>query len=328
MKALPDRLCREPAVHHDALFGVMGVPLRFQTNSALLYSLAIDAFARFGPPTRQEPLLHMRLFLHHVNVSVPDAIWPVVTRAQGDYYFVNWGPASTVVSDMARGFSFGFLSPDAQQWPSLAREAFVQMPVYYTLTRHDYVPLRLGVLLWRRRYPLYLAAQPGTDVSLLMYACVRSGWCIVAEDTVRAVRTPRGWHFYGIPWWLHLSPEAAPLFPELERATAVPHVDGTWRLVLGTEEMWPGSTEPHAGPGPLVLVQGHPTARSDYDLMDAKELLASYAFFPSREEKGLLEQVREVAAYLAERGTYWFDLGRDVERAVTLLGELADRHYR
>lgn len=328
MKELPDLLCRGPQTYHDAIFGVMGIPLRFQTNSAYLYTRAIEAFARFGPPTRETPVLTMRLFAHDVHTPLPKQTWPVVTRAQGDYHYVTWGPCSTVMAHMTAGFLFGFLCPEAQGWPTLVREAFIQTPVYYTLTRHGYIPLNLAILLWRGRYPLYLAAAPGTGKSTLVYACVRAGWRLVAEDLVEAVRTPRGWHFLGVPWWVHLAPDAVSFFPELEGATAAPQVGGTWKLVLDVEDIWPGSTETHAGPGPLVLLQRHAAQHSDYDWVEPDELLRAHTFFPFQEEDWLLNDVREVATYLAERGSYMFDIGSDLDEAVSLLEELAHRHYR
>ncbi len=328
MSKVLDRYCRQPTVHHDAVFGVMGAPLRFQTNSALLFTLAVDAFARFGPPQRESPVITMRVFVHHVDMSLPHHVWPVIARAQGDYLYVSWGPGSTVTADMARGFIFGFLSPNAQAWPHLAREAFFHEPVYSTLTRHDYVPLHVSVVLWRGRFPLYLVAEPGVDLNLLLYMAVRSRWRLIAEHLAMAVRTPRGWHFWGVPWWLHLPTQAAFLFPELEEARAVPQGDGEWRIVIDVEDMWPGSTEPHAGPGPLILVRGNNNARADYDWMEPDELLERAELYPVREETWIQENVYDVASFLADQGTYWLDISDDLEHSLIVLDELGERHWR
>lgn len=322
-----DRYCRQPMVHYDAVFGVMGAPLRFQTNSAIVFSMAVDAFARFGPPTRESPVITMRLFVHHVDVSLPQHVWPVVTRSQADYLYVSWGPGSTLSADMARGFLFGFLSPDAQAWPHLLRDAFLVEPVYYTFTRHEYVPLYVAIVLWRGRYPLYLVPTDTVDLTPLLYTAARSGWRLVAERLAMAVRTPRGWHFWGIPWWLHLPHDVVERFPELEDAVASPQGDGEWRIIVDVEDVWPGSTEPHAGPGPLILVQGN-AATPDYDWMDGDMLVSQVDLFPFPEDAWIKDSVHEVGAYLADQGTYWFRLGDDPTHSLQVLDELGERHWR
>ena len=322
-----DRYCRRPVIHHDAVFGVMGAPLRFQTNSARLFTLAVEAFARFGPPTRETPVLTMRVFVHHVDLSLPHHMWPVVTRAQDDYYYVAWGPGSTLTVDMARGFLFGFLSPDTQAWPELTREAFLVEPVFHTLTRHEYVPLHVSVVLWRGRFPLYLVAAPGVDLAPLLYVAVRARWRLVAERYVMAVRTARGWHFWGIPWWLHLPTHMTDHFPELDEAVASPQSNGEWRIILDVEDAWPGSTEPHAGPGPLVLVQ-ETTETPDYDWMDANDLLSQADLYPVLDDTWIQDNVDEVSAYLAEQGTYWLHISEDLSQSLATLDELGERHWR
>ncbi len=324
-----DRFCRFPAVHHDALFGVMGIPLRFQTNSALIFTLAIDAFARFGPPKAEGPLLTMRLFLHHPDVSYPHQNWPVLTRSQGDYMYVTWGPANTVTADAAKGHMFGFISPDAPGWPHRMREVFVQMPVYFTLTRHEFVPLNVAILLWRRRYPLYLVSESADCLAHLLYRAVRSGWRLVAENMAMAVRTSRGWHFWGIPWWLHMPTSALHQYPELAAGNAYQEDDGAWYAIVDVEDMWPGSTEFHAGPGPLILVR-HPrsTPHTGYDWMDPPELLAHVDLSPWLDEDWLHDRVADVTGYLAEKGTYWFQPGSDWDEVLTRLYELGERHWR
>ncbi len=329
MNRMPDKFCRYPNVHHDALFGVMGVPLRFQTNSALIFTLAIDAFARFGPPKSEGPLLTMRLFLHHPDISYPHQRWPVITRSQGDYMYVTWGPANTVSADTVRGHMFGFISPDAPGWPHRMREVFVQMPVYFTLTRHDFVPLNVSVLLWRRRYPLYLIVKDPVCLAHLLYRAVRAGWTLVAESLVMAVRTARGWHFWGVPWWLHMPTSVLHTYPELDNEDAHEDDDGEWCVVLDVEDIWPGSTETHAGPGPLVLVmsQSH-SPHTGYDWMDPPELLSGVDLAPWLDEPWLHDRVDEVTAYLAEKGTYWFRPGTDWDEALERLDELGERHWR
>ncbi len=327
MSGHEDRYCRKPPIHYDAVFGVMGAPLRFQTNSAPLFSLAVDTFARFGPPRREAPVLTMRLFVHHVDMSLPQDVWPVIARGQDDYLYVTWGPGSTVAADMARGFIYGFLSPDAQAWPQLVRDAFLHEPVYTTLTRHEYVPLQVAVVLWRGRYPLYLVPEQGVDVSLLLYKAAREGWRLTSTHLTRAVRTARGWHFWGVPWWLHLPSEAVYLFPELENARAVPEGNGEWRVVLDVEDVWPGSTEPHAGPGPLILVR-RDLGRADYDWMEPDELLEQANVYPVQEEVWIQDGIHEVASYLADQGTYWLVVDDDLDASLAVLDELGERHWR
>ncbi len=327
MTQAEDRYCRRPPVHYDAVFGVMGAPLRFQTNSAPLFSLAVDTFARFGPPRRETPVLTMRLFVHHVDMSLPQHVWPVIARAQDDYLYATWGPGSTVVADMTRGFVYGFLSPEAQAWPELVREVFLNEPVYATLTRHGYVPLHVAIVLWQGRYPLYLVSDAGVDVSMLLYEAAREGWRISSTHVTRAVRTARGWHFWGVPWWLHLPPDAARRFPELEALRAVPEGNGEWRIVIDVEDVWPGSTEPHAGPGPIILVRGN-HGRPDYDWIEPDEFLSQVAVYPVQDEAWLQEEVHDVTSYLADQGTYWLEINDDTEASLAVLDELGERHWR
>ncbi len=322
-----DVLYREPQIHYDAIFGVMGAALRFQTNSAHVFTLAVEAFARFGPPTREEPVLQMRLFTHPTEVPLPGHMWPLITRAQYDYYYVSWGPGCTLVADLNRGYLFGYITPDILQWPHLVREAFLLGPVLYTLSRHQYIPLQAAVLLWRRRYPLYLVTHAPTHLGLLLYQAVRSRWRVVAERHVMAVRTSRGYHFWGVPWWLHLPCEATRAFPELDTSLASPLPDGSWQLILDVEDAWPGSTEPHAGPGPLVYVA--PTSGApDFDWMDAGELLDLVSFINPSEPTWLQEHVSDVVVYLAEQGTYWLRVSDHWATSLQCLDNLANRHWR
>ncbi len=318
----------DPPVRHDAIFGVMGAGVRFQTNSARLFTLAVETFARFGPPTRETPFLHMRLFAHPVTPLHPDDLWPLVTRGDDRYYYVTWGPGSTLVADLERGYLFGYIAPDILQWPHLVREHFLLAPVLYTLSRHTYVPLTLAVLLWRRRYPLYLVREEHVDVTPLLYQAVRARWRLVAERVVMAVPTPRGWHFWGVPWWLHLPCESLRAFPELTPSLAALQPDGSWRLVLDVEDAWPGSTEPHAGPGPLVYLRETPDGHVTYDWMDANELLGQAATWIAPDLPWVQEEVYTVITYLADQGTYRFDFTHDWAYAIERLAELAERHWR
>jgi hypothetical protein len=146
---------------------------------------------------------------------------------------------------------------------------------------------------------------------------MRRGYALVAEDVI-FLRSRSGQHsgrvdagdveLHGLPWRLHLLPDAATLFPELAHQPTVARTDGRRKIALAVNDMFPSQALRSAPLGPHVFVtRGHRNAPRLTLLTrtEALERLTATAIHYERAEvaeHGLWDAFLTQPSYLLETG--------------------------
>lgn len=255
-------LARTP-VTHTTLQRVLGLTLRFETNDPRIHQSALDSFGPVIDPreaTSRDAVI--RLFVHHVDEEPGFHPRQPLVRSHGDAFWIAASRSSVVSGNASTGGVMGFVSETIANNAGYLRSAFVQSAFLLLAQPRSIVAVHSACLA-RDGRALMLRGDSGAGKSTLAYAALRRGYSLIAEDVIflrsRSGQTegriaPDDIELHGLPWTLHLLPEAASLFPELTRLRAIERPDGRHKLRIPIEDHFPGQTLPHAPLGPLVFV--------------------------------------------------------------------------
>jgi hypothetical protein len=154
-----------------------------------------------------------------------------------------------------------------------------------------------------------LRGPSGTGKTTLAYAGARSRFRLLAEDVVW-VDLPAGlWR--GIPWHVHLLPDAGRLFPELDGRPAVLESAGKMKLEVDLDTVRSGSTAVAARPGPIVLLEREPGTGSRLEPLDRDTAMELWRRSPAGTEEdfpGYEHHVKD----LLRAGAWRLRLGTDL----------------
>ncbi|MES1242355.1 MAG: hypothetical protein ABUT39_12110 [Acidobacteriota bacterium] len=181
-----------------------------------------------------------------------------------------------------------------------------------------------GAALVRNGRAVLLRGPGGTGKTTLAYAGARSRFRMLAEDVVWVDLRDGLWR--GMPWHVHLLPDAGQLFPELEGRPAVLESAGKMKLEVDLDTIRPGSAATEARPGPIVLLEREPGPGSHLDplaplaLDTALELWRRSPAGTEEDFPGYLDRVRE----LLQGGAWRLRIGTDLDKALDLLETLLE----
>ena len=145
--------------------------------------------------------------------------------------------ASLGFGDRPNGVAAAFIAPSL-----LAdREAvttFLECLGLFVVCRHRRATLHAAAICHNGRC-LLLTGHEGAGKSTLAYACLRSGFRLVADDIVFADEAAADVRIYGQPWNVHLLPDAVRFFPELNSAPGVEQLNGEKKLRVSVRAFRP-----------------------------------------------------------------------------------------
>lgn len=257
----PNAMLEQVEVTHHKLFYPMGEPLLFRTNNPLLMESAEVAFGRFPEPlagSQQHPLI-VELLVHDLgsNTEPTDTDggpWPIY-RTRGHLFFVSCGGVNTAVADLEQGYAFGFLSPAMASDQASVQFIFVEgISLALLATTRNFIGVHAACVV-KDGVSFILMGQSGSGKSTLAYACVRRGFQLLAEDGLMIKCESVGAELWGMPWKLHLLPDAQRFFPELAGEQPKLQVNGEWKLEVNPEVYHPGSVATHARLGPVIFLE-------------------------------------------------------------------------
>jgi hypothetical protein len=255
---LPIRLASNlarAAVTHEKYFSFMGQRLLFQTNQAALLDAAAEAFENFPPaPAGNEPPLVLKLFVSQDLGEYPPYP-PLVCRSHGHLFYLSVGPENTIVSDLRKGYTFGYLTQRMAADRAFIRYTFIEAAAQSMLgMSRGYVAIHAACVV-KNGVPLMISGPSGTGKSTLAYACLKNGYQLLTEDSVQARISQQGIELWGLPWKLHLLPDNHHFFPELEGLDTCRQVNGELKIEIDVLERFPGGALPHASAGPIVFLE-------------------------------------------------------------------------
>jgi hypothetical protein len=303
-------------------YTLFGEPLRFQTNDARLLEAADEAFGRFPAclPGAPDPL-DIRLFVEEPHYPEQDGIpFKPVHRTMGHLLYFQFGANNTAVLDLRQGFAFGFVSPSVAQDRVFVRLNFIEtMSQAAASLSRNFSHIHAACVI-KDGISVLLQAHNGTGKSTLTYACARRGYQVLTEDMVQVKVRPGGVELWGLPWRLHLLPDAKRFFPELAGLEPI-QFNNDSKLEVDLEALLPGSPVIHAAPGLAVLVvRGTPGPTRLEPISFMQALQASEIIWTW--EIGWTPELERGSQELLKGGTYRLHMNGTPDEAVDALDAL------
>jgi hypothetical protein len=187
------------------------------------------------------------------------------------------------------------------------------------VTQHDRVPVHTGAVVLNG-LAILLAGRSTAGKSTLCYACLRDGFQLLAEDVVYVSRR-QGMRLWGVPWQIHLLPDAVRFFPELADVPAEIQANGKLKLAVETARFGMNRALRYADRAVICVVERHAGTESVLEPLDTAAAIATLS---GNRESGfdLYDGTRAAAEQLAAGGAYRLLVGHDLGRAVAALRRL------
>jgi len=313
-----DQLWRQTPTPLTARYQPLGVPLAFATNAPVLAEMAADSFGAWGAPDSQAPALRLNFFLHTASETLDRATRPApVFRAQDDYFMLSVG-GSLGMADRAAGFGMAFITPALLADPLFVQEGFLECLAYFLVTRRRRAVLHAAGLVDRGRGVLLTGAS-GAGKSTLAFACLRSGFQLLAEDVIYLDEGTRPLQAWGAPWRLHLLPDGERFFPELAAAPLVTQLNGEIKRRVEVNQLWPGAAVPTASVTGVLLLQRAPGTASALAAVNPALLRRTLIGFQDQMGADYLAAMHAAADRLLAGRAATLAVGSDLEAAVALI---------
>jgi hypothetical protein len=320
-----DALGRTAALKYYCSVPLLGVPLEVHSNSSEVVAATERSFGRWRclAPEHVSPLPPREIHVVvHPGQSKAAFRLPLVYRLHGNTFVAAAGDNLFTVQ-LDRGAALAFVTPEMVADDLYFRHAALECMALLLAARTDRTPVHAGAVVRNGRAVL-LAGHSLSGKSTLCYACVRTGFDLLAEDVVYVSRAG-GLRIWGNPWRIHLMPDALRFFPELTH-TAQLQVNGKLKLAVdvatASDEKWCLFAEQAA----VCLLQRHDGPQSELEVIDAPTVIEALS---QNLETGFDVSGDPLAAAfaLAQGESYRLWLGRDLGQAVALLEGLTD-HQR
>lgn len=233
--------------------------------------------------------------------------------------FGRFGPADTETPDVTLRVS----GDGASENPAAFRSHVLLYGFLSQLRNHGLMAVH-GSALVRGGRAVLLRGPGGAGKTTLAYAGARRRFQMLAEDVVWVDLRDGVWR--GMPWHVHLLPDAGRLFPELDGRPAVLESAGKMKLEVDLDTVRSGSTATEARPGPVVLLEREPGAGSRLEPLHPSDALALWRRSPAGTEEDFPGYAHH-AGDLLRAGAWRLRLGTDLtalETALDLLETLLE----
>jgi hypothetical protein len=239
----PNPLYQGVALRHVVDLPVLGVPVRFASNSAAALAVVEDAFGRWRALGAHPELIasegaQVRLIVHEgFEGSGPHA--PVTVRMPDPDRIIVHTPGSVGIADCARREATAYITPalllaDRAQ----VRYSMIEGLTLMLVTARDRYPVHAAAIT-RGPVALLLAGPPGSGKSTLAYQAFRHGLRVLSDDAAYIQLTPT-FRLWGMLGPVHLLPDTCAHFPELAGQTPAWLANGSEKFMLSTAGTWTG----------------------------------------------------------------------------------------
>jgi hypothetical protein len=311
-----DPMLRHVPLAHEVTVPVLGVPVRFRSNSAAVLAAVHQSFGRWvTEPASGDPQADYRIILHPGTEARLDRA-PITPRMPDpDRVFLHTAGSMGVV-DLRRGDAVAYVTGALLDDTEHFRYSMLEGLTLVLVATRDRLPVH-GAMIARGGAAVILAGPSGRGKSTVAYQALRRGWRVLADDGVY-VQTSPALRIWGRPAPLLLPGDARDRFPEL--AEREPTRQASGRLKIPVDSGLVRQPEPVAEAvmcvldrGPVAAIEPLPPAELAAALTrDLEPGLELYGDAPAR-----------VAEMLAARGGWRLTLSADPAEAVDLLEQLS-----
>lgn len=234
----------------EQTYAVLGVPVAVRSENPEVSRIAALAF---GGPVAREHQPACRVWVRVVD-GPPSESFEVAHEVDRERRLMVRAGASRGWSDARAGSAEIAVTPATLGRPDFFRYNLLESVTLWMVTHRDRCPLHAAALEEGGR-ALLLTGRSGAGKSTLTYAAFREGLQVLSEDTVYVQTRPvvRVW---GLPGFLHLTPESTRFFPELASAVAAQRANGKTKVAVDLHR--PGEPPPACADrvGICVIRQG------------------------------------------------------------------------
>jgi len=208
----------------------LGFALEIITNSAEVLAAAQESWGSFQKKFSEIPL---RLEIGIMADGSRDCPLPPACRSRGNLLTIVADAGNFSVCDLSRGFAFAWLTQSAVADRAYLRYYFLEATVSTLLEALYLTPLHAACVQIGGRGVL-LCGESGAGKSSLAFACARSGWKFLSDDSSAIVRKRQSRVVVGNPCQMRFRESAIELFPELKRQPVMPRATGKMAIELAT----------------------------------------------------------------------------------------------
>ncbi len=230
-----DHLYHAVPLRHVLELPVLGVLVRFESNSADALSLVEEVFggwrALFATPERiQAGNVRVRLVVHDGDEGDPreaHTYWRMPDR----HRLLIHTPGSVALVDRERLEAIAYVTPALLANRAQTEYSLVSCLTFPLVETCDRSPVHAAAIA-RDGVAVLLAAPPGTGKSTLAYEAHREGWAVLSDD-VTEIQTEPTFRIWGTsPGSVCLTPEAAARFRELAGRAPKLVANGSEKVVV------------------------------------------------------------------------------------------------
>ena len=183
-----DPLYRDVHLGQVAELPVVGVPVRFETNSAAVLDVIMEAFGSWAPLAAREDLLapervRVRLIVHEGEAGASGHARPLIYRAPDPTRVVISSPGSVGIIDLHLLDGVAYVTPSLVAERAYFRAQIVEGITLMLVEHLDRVPIHAAAVA-RNGVALLLAGASGTGKSTLAYAAASTGLHVLSDDMV------------------------------------------------------------------------------------------------------------------------------------------------
>jgi hypothetical protein len=215
-------------------FFPLGYPIEIATNSNLVLDAARESWSSFSQSSEAAPLL---LELGVSDEEGPDLLPPPVCRTRGSLLSCIADSQNFIVSDLERGFAFGWISRRTAEASLYLRYYLLEAVCLSMLSALRVVALHAACVAIGNRGML-LCGDSGAGKSSLAFAGARSGWTYISDDASYLALDHVDRVVSGNCHQVRLRDSAPELFPELRGRLVTPRIAGKPSIEMATSE-WP-----------------------------------------------------------------------------------------
>jgi hypothetical protein len=213
-----------------ARYCAMGFAVEIATNSNEVLAAAEESWGGFQNKFSEPPLrLEIGVLAGGSHICPP----PPECRSRGHLLTTVADARNFVVSDLSRGFAFAWFTQAAVADRGYLRYYFLEATVLTLLEALYLTPLHAACVQNEGRGVL-LCGESGAGKSSLAFACARSGWTFLSDDSSALIRKRPGRLVVGNPHQMRFREPAMELFPELKRQRVTPRATGKMAIELAT----------------------------------------------------------------------------------------------
>ena len=313
-----DPLLRHVALPHDVIVPVLGIPVRFRSNSAAALAAVHESFGRWVAPAGPgdpppAPVADVRIILHPGTEARPTGA-PVAARMPDAERVLLQTAGSVALADLHRGDAVIYVTAALLADVEHFRYSMLEGPTLVLVAARDRLPVHAAMIA-RAGRAVVLVGPSGRGKSTLAYAAMQDGWRVLADDAVYVQTSPvlRVW---GRPGHLCLPDDAGAWFAELAGRSPTLLANGKLKFVMDTS-----AAEPPVSAATICVLERGPVAGLEPISPAAltAALLAELA--PSHELYG--DAPVRVTRLLARDGGWRLTLAADPAAAVRFLEQLS-----